>query len=233
MRDHDRLIERAKKKAAQTIENAEREVAVRVRLHEDFPQIPPPAQVYFHGAWGGHAPQVWLKYAFPRPLDHNEALTPGGYWREARRILDAFDWETGVVVKRGCTHLGPEDGTNYDDEKEEVSVFEGPVLHLEGGRGYGPTVSLSAWTKISGEGFFRVRVELQGPGQFPLSPLPSYRSEKDHLGRVLRRYWDLPQIPEALQVFKWWSSEDAYHRTYLLGYSWDAWADQQQARLDG
>ena len=232
--DPDKLIAQARAKAERIMEEAGREATIRRVLADDFPHVPQPKRLFFSNGYRGNAPQVWTTWELgERRGWEGDATTRGAHFREARRILEAFDWQTIVKVKDGCTSVGPEAGTNYT-EKDDVAILDcGMVLTVEGGKGYGPHCSLVAWTelpRVLNEGFIKLGVRLEHGATLALV-FPAERVEMCG-ERVIRRWYEPARIEHAYDQIKWWATEGNYRISYLFdGPGWAAFADILQAEM--
>jgi hypothetical protein len=232
--DPDAIISKAEERAAKMVDEARREATIRKALKAEYPHIPQPRSVFFSGAYKGRHPEVWLTWELPEEVyDPDDHTTPGGFFREARRIIEAFDWQTIVIKKDGCTTVGPEAGVDYDAD-DDVTTVDGLELEMDNGKGYGPIVTLTAWTELPqllNEGWFRIKVKLHGRG-LPQMPLARVEERHQGAGRPIIREKVYPRIDHACSVVRWWSTEDSIRVSYFMeSDDWQHFADLQQAEM--
>jgi len=232
--DPDAIIRKAEERAAALVDEARREAIIRKALKAEYPHIPQPTRVFFSGAYKGRHPEVWLTWDLPaESYDPDDHTTRGGFFREGRRIIEAFDWQTIVIKKDGCTSVGPEAGVDYDAD-DDVTMVDGLELEMDAGKGYGPSVSLTAWTELPqllNEGWFRIKVKFQGRA-LPQMPLAHIERRDQGPGRPAIVEKVYPRIEHACYVIRWWSTEDSIRVSYFLeSDDWEHFADLQQAEM--
>lgn len=232
----DRL-EAARKKARRIEDEAKRESLIRLTLEEEYPDVVQPYSVHFVGKVGRKnlRPQVWAKWPDP-PYARERKLTEAQTWGEARRLIGAFDWQTvGYSTYDGFTHVQPEDDFPAEADPE---TYGGPVLVLDGGKGYGPTVKVHVWTELAqhqNEGFIRVGYEIERD-KIPAKVRPAVRYETRPDGTRRQVGIDPPQFLQqyASRVIRYGGSGDvhAYHFAFLFSEDgWDGFMDCLQAEL--
>ena len=233
-KDAAKRIAQAEERARKVKNDTEREVSIRKTLLADFPHLPQPTHVHFtNGGWKERAPEinlVWEMGAGYAPDDHT---TPGGFFREARRVLEAFDWHTLCIWQNGCISVGSEESIIRPDAAEgSEDIWDGCLMTVDGGKGFGPTVRLEAWTRLRGVGeMVNIEVRLEGRA-LPQMELPHVKETPQGRNRPILREKVYPRIDHARRLVRYWSSEDSIHATYCFETDdWAHFADLLRAKM--
>lgn len=146
---------------------------------------------------------LWSEYQTRRPLVDAVSIVQ----HFANNIVDGEHW------KDGCVSTWPAEING--NAKKESAVLDGThavEIKVNGGRGFGPNVSVAFWVHLGG---MLCEVEMPIADLWPLVPRVQgqYTKHGDFHGKI---EWNPTETQTVDKFRSWYSEPPAYHGSYYL-----------------